>query len=77
MIVPMMNVGVMEMRMAQRHMLMRMHMRLLAIPTVVMRMLVMGVMGVCMRVEQRFMLVIVIVLFRQMQPDTRGHQCCG
>ena len=77
MIMPMMNVGIMGVRMAQRHMLMGVHMRLLAVPAVLVRMLVMGVMAVCMRVKQRFVLMIVLMLFRQMQPDTPGHQCCG
>ena len=49
MIVPVMDVGIMGMRMAQRQMLMGMHMRLLAVPAVIVRMLVMGVVAVRMR----------------------------
>lgn len=74
---PMMNVGVMEMRMAQRQMLMGVHMRFLAVPAVIVRMLVMGVVAVRMRMVQRLMLVIVHMLFRQMQPYAGSHQRCG
>ncbi|KHA76026.1 hypothetical protein NC77_26700 [Janthinobacterium lividum] len=66
MIVPMMNVRIMGGRMAQRHMMICM-----AIPTVVMRVLMVRFVAVCMRVEQQFVLVIVLMLFRQMQPDAR------
>ena len=50
MIMPVMDVGIMGMRMAQRHMLMRVHMWLLAVPTILVGMLMMGVVAVCMRV---------------------------
>jgi len=36
----------------------------MAIPTVVMRVLMVRVVAVCMRVEQQFVLVIVLMLFR-------------
>lgn len=64
MIVPMMNVGIMGMRMAQRQMLMRVHMGLLAIPAVFMRVLVMGIVAVRMRVKHRLVLMIVLMIFR-------------
>ena len=64
MIVPMMNVGIMGMHMAQRQMSMGVHMRLLAVPTVVMCVLVMGIVAVRMGVGHRLMLMIVLVIFR-------------
>ena len=75
--VPMVNIR--EMRVLVRHGLVSMPMavRFLAIPSKVMRMLVVLVMSVRMRVLQRFVGVFMVMPFTQMQPDTQAHQGTG
>jgi len=55
-------------------MLMNVRVRLDAIPIGIVAVLVVGIVAVRMRVRQRGMLVVVSVVFRQMQPDPGGHQ---
>ena len=75
--VTMVYVGIVFMSMPHRLMLVRVHVRVHAIPFEVMRVLVVRIMTVAMAVRQRFMLVFVLVRFGQVQPDTRAHQRRG
>lgn len=77
MIVPMMRVRIMRMRMRQRFVPVRMIVRLLAVPGEVMCVLVMFVVHVCVRMEQRIMDVLVRMVFCEVQPDAEGHERAG
>jgi hypothetical protein len=74
----MLVVNVRKMRVAVVHgrMLMRMGVRLGAIPIGVVAVLVVGIVAVWMGVGQRGVLVVVRVVFAQVQPNPGGHQPC-
>lgn len=71
------NVRVVRMLVSHRRVLMWMFMRFTRIPTVIMFVLVVLVMVVHVRVFHRFVGVGVLMVFRQMQPDTQPHQRTG
>ena len=70
---PMMQIGIMRVLVAQRAVLVRMGMR----PGVVMSVLVMRVMYMPVIVVQQVMIMVMGVLFGQVQPQPRAHKSCG
>ncbi len=70
---PVMDIGEMRVGMRQRRMLVRVAMRLLAVPRKIMGVLVMGIVAVCMRMRHRHMGMRMRVRLRQMQPNARAH----
>ena len=72
--VAVMNVGIVGMPMGQRLVLVRMHMRLRAVPCESVLVLVMLVMPVSVHVGQRNVGVLVIVSLPHVQPYAHGHQ---
>jgi hypothetical protein len=72
---PVVNVGKVRMRVRERFMLMGMDMRFCAIPWEVVLMLVVGVVAMRMRVMQPLVAMLMLVPFRDMQPNPGGHQC--
>ena len=70
----MMDVREMRMPVLEWFMLMEMHMRLAAIPVEIMRMLMMLVMRVRMFMCHRFMRVLMLMVFCQMQPHAKRHE---
>jgi ABC-type Co2+ transport system permease subunit len=68
------HVGIVPMTVPERRVIMRMRVRLSAVPGHVMLMLVMRVMHMRVGVRQGFMAVFMLVTLAQMQPDTGGHQ---
>lgn len=72
--VPVVNVRKVRVAVFQRLMLMQMGVRLGAIPTGFVAVLVVGIVAVRVLVRQRGMLMGVGVVFCQVQPDPRGHQ---
>ena len=74
--VPVMQIGVVRMRMHERCMAMRVGMRFGAVPRVV-RMPVMFVMDMRMAVLLRRMPMQMLVAFREMQPHASSHQQTG
>ena len=70
-----MYIGEMSMTMLDRYMLMRMTMRLGTIPLKAMLMLVVLVVCMAMAVFEGIMLMLVSMIFHQVNPDTDGHQC--
>ena len=77
MAVPMMDVGIVRVAVADRQMAVRMAVRFAAIPGEVVFVLVMQVMAVAMAVLDFLVGVGVLVAFRQVQPDAERHQCRG
>jgi hypothetical protein len=69
----MMYVGEMLMPMGERRVMVRMVVRLGAVPWKIVLMLVMFIVYVSMRMLQLFVDVFVTVFLSQMQPDTQGH----
>lgn len=69
------NIGEMGMRVGDPRMLMRMGMRLLAVPLEFVLVLVMLVVPMAMVVRERLVRVLVFVPFADMQPDPERHQC--
>ena len=69
-------VNIREMRVFVRHshMTMPMVMWLVIVPTEIVRMLVVCIMDVLMTVLHRLMYVFVLMVLRQVQPDTPAHQ---
>ncbi len=70
---PMVDVGVMRMFMRHRRMLMKMAVRLPAVPLEIVLMLVMQVMDVAVGMFHRLMRVLMGVVLGQVQPDTQAH----
>ena len=75
--VPMVNIREMQVLVHQGLVSMPMTVGFLAIPSKVMRMLVVLVMSVLVRVFQRFVGVFMVMPFTQVQPDTQTHQGTG
>ena len=73
----MMDVRVMRMRMPERLVAVRMHMRLGAVPLKIMLVPVMRIMAVSVRMRHGFMRVLMFVRFGQVQPDAGAHQRGG
>ena len=74
--VPMMQIGIVRMRMHERYMAMRVGVRLGPVPQIV-RMPMVLVMDMRMAVFLRCMSMQVFVAFREMQPDAHRHQNTG
>ena len=72
MLVPMMKIGIVRVRVPQRLVAVPMRMRLG--DGSVVRMPVMLVVGMKMFMLQRLVLMLVIVAFREMQPQAEGHE---
>ncbi len=72
-----MHVGHMGMRVDQSCMPMLMHVGFAGRILWPMRMLVMLIMGVSVRMSYRFMVVDVLVAFRNVKPRPETHQCTG
>ena len=68
------DVGKMGVAMRQRLMTMGMGVRFSPIPIEVVRVLMMRVVAVAMRMLERFVCVLVLVPFAQVQPDAEHHQ---
>ena len=77
MLMAMMDVRVMRMRMPERLVAVRMHMRLGAVPLKIMLVPVMRIMAVGVRMRHGFMRVLMFVRFGQVQPDAGAHQRGG
>lgn len=71
---PVVNVRKVRVAVVHGRMLMRMGVRLGAIPIGVVAVLVVGIVAVWVGVGQRGVLVVVRVVFAQVQPDPSGHQ---
>ena len=71
---PVVNVREMRMVVRQRLVLMRVAVGFAAIPTGLMRVLVVRIVAMPVTMRKRRVLVIVGVVFRQVQPDTDRHQ---
>ena len=74
--VSMVHIGIVRVRVDQRHMYMRVGMRLPTVPRLV-RMLMVRVVRVRMAVFLLLVRMAVPVVFRYMQPDPRRHQSPG
>lgn len=74
MLVPVMDIGKVRVAVPDRCMVVQVGVGFSAIPFEVVFMLVMLVMGMSMAVHQRFMLILVCVVFGQVYPDTQRHQ---
>ena len=71
--VPVVHVRVVRVLVRQRPVHMAMHMRLAAIPTGLVQMLVVFVMHVQVLMFHRLMRVLVFMIFSHVQPNTKGH----
>ena len=67
------NVGKVCVTMAERRMVMLVRMRLYSIPIFAVFVLMVLIVPMCMRVGQRLVDVFVLMMFRHMQPDAKGH----
>ena len=74
---PVMNVGEVRVAMLQFVVLMRVNVRLRAIPFKIVCVLVMRIVPVGMAMLKWFVQVWVLMTFGQMQPDTKPHQQAG
>lgn len=74
---PMVNIRKMRVAVPKRGMMMRMRVRLGAVPGKIMRVRMMLIVYMIMRVIHRPMQVIVAVVFRQVQPHAQRHQRGG
>lgn len=70
-----MYIGEMSMAMLDRCVLMRMTMRFSTVPLKAVLMLVVLVVCMAMAVFEGIMLMLVSMIFHQVNPDTDGHQC--
>ena len=75
--VPVMDVGIMRVRVGQRLVLVLVVMRLAAVPVEMMMVAMVRVVDVAVRVAHRTMGMRVRMLLGQMQPHTGAHQECG
>jgi hypothetical protein len=73
--VAVMNIGVMRMGMRHCFVPVRMYMRFFAIPCEVMFMPMMLVMTMLVSMLHGFMLMGMVMVLSQVQPDSRAHQC--
>lgn len=69
----MMDVWIVLVRMSQYAMQVRMDVRFGSIPSKIMLMLVMSIVPVCVSMAHRFMRMIVLMRFGQVQPDACTH----
>lgn len=74
---PVMNIGEMRVAVRERFVLMRMAMRLFAIPRKVMAMLVVCIVAVSVCMRPQHMGMRMRVRLRQMQPYAGAHQSCS
>lgn len=70
---PVMNIRKMRMPVTHRRMHMRMAVRLRSIPVKLVNMLVMLVVGVAMIVLEQFVLMLMSMVFHQVNPYPHGH----
>ena len=75
--VPMVNIGEVCVQVRQRLVLVRMRVRLAAIPEEIVCMLMVVVVRVAVRVLEGFVRVFVLMMLGQVQPHASGHQRAG